>query len=707
MPYQALHLTRSFFKSLERLTKRQPALAAQVDRVLDRYFTASESLERKPLESTSRKLFRTKIDKEKRLVDESLGAAFPNELAILYVDHHEEALKWGREYRRDTLQLLREGGVSTRRGARVAEPPTPAYAIAERKPAYGATLNRKLLQRAKVPAARHEAVLAAPAGSDLTALGLDEETAGRLTGTHFALSPVPRVALPVPGLAEAPALRVTAEQVAAVTRLPLNKLLATLTDEQRALARREGSAICVIKGAAGTGKTVIGVRRIEHLRQQLGLFDKPILFTCYNKVLANAVRQMIEDTLGCAPAEANVEVWTAYELLEQIRKDLGLTAPGSYVGAAKLLPLLRATRRSLGAAAAPLAAWSDQSLLDEILEMIYGRVLADEATYVNANRRGRGRPLHRERERPVVWKLYGAFRKAYEAKGWAPNDQLPARIAAHFAQHPASEPRYSAVIVDEAQDLLPSVFRALLGLQAGRQDNLMVLGDAAQNVYRSGFRFGHLGLTVAPAQVHTLKRSHRSTPNIIGAASPLIAGQARRLEGDLIVPEADGDAGPKVQLRTYASTDEELDDVANDIGTCLEQGWPASTIAVVLDDPVLRKRLRALLHETLGCPSEEFFKPKGERRIDIFEPSVKFLTVASAKGIEFQVLFVPNVTETAFPGRDDDGESADRARRMLYTAMTRSSWELRLSAPSKEASSLLAELDDEHMERHSSPTTHS
>jgi hypothetical protein len=163
-----------------------------------------------------------------------------------------------------------------------------------------------------------------------------------------------------------------------------------------------------------------------------------------------------------------------------------------------------------------------------------------------------------------------------------------------------------------------------------------------------------------------------------------------------VIPDGTGEGGPKVSVSLHATTDAELDEIAFAIAEHIQEGVPPSSIAVLLDDQRQRAALRGKL-EVLECRTEDFVKTKRERRIDIFDQSVKLLSVASAKGIEFQYIFVPGVTTAAFPATDQDGETADRARRVLYTAMTRCAWGLHLSAPAERASGLLRELERAHV----------
>lgn len=699
--------TAKYLDSLERLARHQPALKERVRRVLEKYYDRPASLQRSLIQNPRRRVFHTRIDDEKRLIDEPLDPERPNEVAILYVDHHDAANKWAERYRGDASRLVD-------RAIRLDRPhKVPSYQHDEVAPAvvgevvnsehryprgtFGEHVSARKLRKLGVPSQLIEAVLCSSAGADLLDSGLPESVAEGVYAWYNSKVPLARAPRPVPALEAPEIIAVARAELRTMLSLSLSQLLSSLTEEQRALARRANRNLYVVKGAAGSGKTVVGIRRIEYLREQRQLFDKPILFVCYNKVLANAARQMIEDTLGASLEDAGVEVWAAYELLASLQAGLGIASPRRrYIGSDGLLVLLAQARRA--DSNAMLVEWSDRALLDEILEVIYGRGLDTLAAYRATNRRGRGRALRREgRHRSAIWAVHEQLQLLCEKHGVAPWDDLPMRVCRHLARRPPTEPRYFAVVIDEAQDLLPSVFQALLQIQAGRDENMLVLGDAAQNIYRSGFRWGHTGLKVSPGQVTYLRRSFRSTPSIIGAAVPLISNQEGRLEGDLVVPEGNGEAGPNVDVSFFETLDDELDAVALSIAERIAAGLSPSSIAVLIEDKEIRRMLRDRLEE-LEVRVEDFIKAGTDRRIDIFDQSVKLLTIASAKGIEFQVTYVPSVTETEFPSNDEDGETADRARRSLYTAMTRCAWALHLSAHGPNLSGLLSEIDSRYID---------
>jgi superfamily I DNA/RNA helicase len=714
--FDAIWILPAFNRSLDALCRGEPNVRAKVRKVLDRYLSDSLGLHRSPLHGSRRRVFHTRVDGERRLIDEPLDPARPSEVAALYVGHHD-ANEWGARYDDDTLSKLSSAQrlsasdsnasatpalaasmARTRTIAGVHEEAPPAYdevrssGVGDRQ-TFGHVLTLHEIEARGVPPELARVVFSSSDSIDLASIGLSDDVASKVENWYLSKLPAKRVAVPVPAIDEPKPIRVTRSELTGILRLPLNKLLATMSDDQRRMATRESERLYVVRGAAGSGKTIVGVRRIEYWVRQRDLFDaRPILFTCYNKVLAHAAAQMIEDALGQTLAEANVHVTTAFKLMSRVQRELEGRRFARLVPKSQLLPVIAQARVAIPEGAA-VGRWSDEQLLDEILEVIFARVITSKTQYLEADRSGRGTARRLDaKSREIIWRVLREFRRICDAMNVAPWDQLPARVVGLLERRPVTSPRYAAIVIDEAQDLAPSVIRALLALQGGEDRNMLILGDAAQNVYRNSFRWAHTGLKVAGGQVATLRRCYRSTPTIVQAASPLIARQSGRFEEDLTLPEPNGEPGPAVAVKLYASPEAELQAVAEDIAIHIESGVPPSSIGVLLDDARARRRLRDLL-TLLDCHVEEFQKPNGEKFIDIFDPSVKLLTAASAKGIEFQVLFVPSVTEPQYPSSDSDGESADRARRVLYTAMTRCAYELQLSSPAGVKSNLLSELD--------------
>jgi len=128
-----------------------------------------------------------------------------------------------------------------------------------------------------------------------------------------------------------------------------------------------------------------------------------------------------------------------------------------------------------------------------------------------------------------------------------------------------------------------------------------------------------------------------------------------------------------------------------------EKGFPLSSVAILVNDVEKLKKIQQCFEKS-GIKTESYLKDNKKKNINITEESVKLISTWSAKGLEFQNLIIPFIGEDDYPSRDEDGETSDKARRSLYTAMMRSSWALHLSA-NNNYSGLLNELTAQYVER--------
>ena len=94
--------------------------------------------------------------------------------------------------------------------------------------------------------------------------------------------------------------------------------LITLTEEQfRCLDQLEDNPRCLIRGAAGTGKTLLA---IEEVKRSVALGQK-VAFFCYNSMLANWLKQLFQDV---APEMQPAFVGTIHSWLLQMANSAGI-----------------------------------------------------------------------------------------------------------------------------------------------------------------------------------------------------------------------------------------------------------------------------------------------------------------------------------------------------------------------------------------------
>lgn len=222
-----------------------------------------------------------------------------------------------------------------------------------------------------------------------------------------------------------------------------------------------------------------------------------------------------------------------------------------------------------------------------------------------------------------------------------------------------------AVLIDEWQDFYPAwTALAEAVLKTGR-GGMVVAGDPKQALYHD---FGMSNATSTPTQTVTLARPYRSTRQILEVTSAL--GNQLEVEGrDLAF---DGEPADLVWATTQR---DQAAAVARDVLLLLQDGerLPQDIGVLVTRKWAMGGTAKALA--AAGVPCRVVYPSQAED-LDLSEPSVKILTVHSAKGLEFDVVFLVGLEQ--LPGPDGTPD-VDRHGRAGYVGATRARDQLVLS----------------------------
>ncbi|MCW5665001.1 MAG: NERD domain-containing protein [Piscinibacter sp.] len=242
--------------------------------------------------------------------------------------------------------------------------------------------------------------------------------------------------------------------------------------------------------------------------------------------------------------------------------------------------------------------------------------------------------------------------------------------------------QYAALLVDEAHDFEEAWLRMAVRLVDPASRSLLVLYDDAQSIYqrqRRSFSFASVGIE-ARGRTSVLRLNYRNTAEVLAlamqCARALLQGAGEPAGDDgvpLVQPASAGRRGALPVLIEARDEAEEAELLAERVAEALASGRSASDIAVLCRAKALMRPIeRALRRRGIALQS---MAAEAFRRFDWQRPSVKLLTLHSAKGLEFPDVFVAGLQ--ALPMKD---ESLDDAARLLYVAMTRATHTLVLSA---------------------------
>lgn len=213
-----------------------------------------------------------------------------------------------------------------------------------------------------------------------------------------------------------------------------------------------------------------------------------------------------------------------------------------------------------------------------------------------------------------------------------------------------------ALLVDEVQDFAPAWLRFAVATVRPDRGGVLLVGDQAQGLYRDADPSD--ALTGHDIVRYTLTRPYRSTKSVLRAAA-VLTGQS--VAGIDTAPD-----GEPVDLIWADTKDAQLDCVAWEIATLLKNGGrELNEIAVLITQwRGLGKLCAALTGRNI--PFEVFDKKKS-LEFDPTTQSVKVITVHSAKGYEFPVVFLVGL-ETLPEGAD---EQSRRRERVGFVGATR------------------------------------
>lgn len=464
-----------------------------------------------------------------------------------------------------------------------------------------------------------------------------------------------------------------------------------LHPDQRKLAYRDYNGPAMVRGGAGTGKTVVAMHRGKYLADQIK--DDPartgqrVLLTTFTTSLAHDIeanlRTLCPDHLDARPPR--IEVINLDRWVSQFLKRKNFAREVAFFGEARER-LDQIWQEVFDDHDLP-EGLSEPFVKAEWYQIVQAKGLTDKRAYLKASRAGRGTPLDR-RKRATLWALFEDYSARMISEGLAEPDDAY-REAIDILSSEAPNLPYAAVIVDEAQDMGEQAFRLIRAIvpesPAGDQNSIFIVGDAHQRIYGRRASMSSCGIEVR-GRSRRLRLNYRTTQEIRAWAVSILEG----------VSVDDLDEGTDT-LRGYVSL---LQGAAPELVACVSEAeeldglvaWvralPADQIQLAdigvlcarrKDVERVREALRAAKVETVVLQSGA-----DDRSI----PGVRITTMHRAKGLEFFAVVIPFLSDTAFPPPGALRAAVDAAdredivtqyRSLLHVAATRAKKALRVS----------------------------
>lgn len=468
----------------------------------------------------------------------------------------------------------------------------------------------------------------------------------------------------------------TSEELEKLLSGPIEQWMIFLHPRQQSIVsgRYEGPAR--IGGPAGTGKTVVALHRAAELAHRFRAEDPEakILFTTFISSLSGVFEELYRQLPNSIPGA--VEFVNIDAKARQICKAHGVSIN---INTKNVTEAFDAAFKKVVTPKSALgqSKLDKKYLREEITAVIKGRGIDRLDDYLTVERTGR-RFAFPEAYRRQVWDLHQQWEAEMTKRK---TRDFPDVIRAALDHTRADgKPKYRAAIIDEAQDLTLTGLNLVRSLVNGDgddpSDGLLLVGDGAQRIYTSCYTLRQAGLEVR-GRTTILKRNYRNARPILAAAMA-VAGD--RTIDDLGEEFKRGDAeavseldGARPRVLVCRDLDEQWDRIAAEVRALVDSGAAGfGDIGILL--PVNRfvfageKRLRERGFPVLNL------KNFAAHTTD----EIRIGTYHRAKGLEFKVVILPDVSAGRLPSpqrktENDDAyqERLDMEMSAFYVAMSR------------------------------------
>ena len=220
-----------------------------------------------------------------------------------------------------------------------------------------------------------------------------------------------------------------------------------------------------------------------------------------------------------------------------------------------------------------------------------------------------------------------------------------------------SSQSYDVVIVDETQDLSANQVRAILAHLDEDHTTTFII-DAVQRIYPQGFQWREVGINMRPQMVYTLARNHRNTVEIARLASSLVRDLPLETDGVLPDEEACQESGPRPEVveGKYSAQ------------ICYMLGCVQPSLAIGETVAILHPRGGGWFDFTKTVLRQRdipYCELTRSREWPTGPEQLALSTIHSAKGLEFDHVLMPGLSNEVTPHGSEDGDGTLESLRRL------------------------------------------
>jgi hypothetical protein len=454
-----------------------------------------------------------------------------------------------------------------------------------------------------------------------------------------------------------------------------------LHPEQEKVVKADYPGVAQLSGVSGSGKTCVAVRRALRLAETA---DARVLLLTLNRSLAGLLKQLVEAACTEEAVRERIEVTSFFELAQRLLHEFEPHNDRHYADvtwklsehvdeifreyyrqwtnndeAKVLLPLHKSmVARGVNA----------EVYIREEFDWIRSAVAPDaRSDYLTLERKGRKFAILPETKRNLLEGLLGWERKMRDV-GVIDYLGLTSALMKHVQR---IKPRYTNILVDEAQDFGTTELDLIRRLVAVGPNDLFLCGDIAQTILPKHRSLVDAGVSGVGRE--RIRQNYRNSREILMAAYEVLRNNLHEDMFDsedleILDPRFANFSGSVPMALSADSLEEEVAYARSYAATRLRQD--AKNVCIAFAGFSARD-------------VKEFAERCGVTALDgAYDPAsdrLVFCDLEQTKGYEFDTLIILQCKDGVLPPHDAPKEEEFRASCKLYVAMTRAKRELILS----------------------------
>ena len=296
--------------------------------------------------------------------------------------------------------------------------------------------------------------------------------------------------------------------------------------------------------------------------------------------------------------------------------------------------------------------------------------------YLSAERIGRASANIKRENRKWFYEVFEVYKQLRHKRGYMYDWDDLAFYTYHEMSNDPGPRRYDHIIVDEGQDFSPMMIKALTSAVSAN-GSFSFFGDVAQQIYGSRLSWRDSGINIQDKKIWRFDRNYRNPSSISSFAEDITNSEYWVSKEDMVSPAEYIADGPKPVLVEFSSRERETTWLLSQIKELVK----TSSNIIICRNRATVSSLCQALHE-IGIKAKVIDKDHaGFANIK----GVYLSTFHAAKGLEFENVFIPFISEGIYPDLETIENAVDvkgalsNELKLLYVAVTRSKYGLFMS----------------------------